>query len=614
MLKIAAASLNQSPIDWDNNLKNISEACDRASALNAEVLCLPELALCGYSCEDLFFSDWLADKCIEKLLECLPYSKNLMLNIGLPIRYEGKLYNCNAILENGAIKGIVAKQLLANEGVYYEQRWFHPWPPGAKVEIDINGQKYPFGEYLWEYGGKKFAMEICEDAWREDERPGNRYCTQGVDIFLNPSASHFALNKTLDRQKLVRDSSEKFDCIYVYANLSGNDSGRLIFDGEVIIAEKGEIKLRNPLLPFSSVNLMLYEGKKKELPPEESDNRYLFPKAVSLALFDYLRRSAAKGFVLSLSGGADSSACALLVAYMIRRGITELGHKQFMDKLPQINFDSLSKDASAEEICEFLLTCVFQSTDNSSDKTLEAAEYLAKSLGAKFEHWSVQDEVSSYSQKIEQVIARNLSWDQDDISLQNIQARTRSPIIWMLANLKGALLITTSNRSEGDVGYATMDGDTSGSIAPIAGISKTFLLEWLQWAEKSLDFPGLALINQLKPTAELRPPHYDQNDEKDLMPYDLLLKIEVQAIRERKSPLQTFQILKSDFEDLEGLRQYIIRFYQLWSRNQWKRERLAPSFHVDDFNVDPKTWCRFPILSGGFKEEIEELRRLKVES
>jgi NAD+ synthase (glutamine-hydrolysing) len=611
-LNIAAASLNQTPIDWRNNIQNIIKAIVEAKSQNAEILCLPELALSGYSCEDLFLSEWLPEFVLEKLQEIIPHSKDILVNIGLPIKYNNALYNCNAILIDGEIKGFVAKQLLANSGVYYEQRWFQAWPKRQLDEIEIQGQKYPIGEYIFDYKGKKIAMEICEDAWRENERPGHYFKEQGVDIILNPSASHFAINKTLDRQNLVRSSSEKFGCIYVYSNLVGNDAGRLIFDGEVIIAEKGDIKVRNKLLPFTDVNVLTYKGQKEDLPPSESDNNYLFPKAVSLALYDYLRKSKSNGFVLSLSGGADSSSCAILVAYMIRNSLKELGIKDLLKKLNleendfQSDILNLTKEDQAKEITFKKLICVFQSSENSSETTLNAAKYLSDSIGAEFKHWSIQDEVDSYSAKIEHAIGRKLSWEKDDITLQNIQARSRSPIIWMMANIKNSLLITTSNRSEGDLGYATMDGDTSGSIAPIAGVAKSFLLNWLKWAEPNLDFPGLNLINKLKPTAELRPLEMAQNDEDDLMPYDILWEIEKLAIRDRKSPLDVYKVLKKT-HDSEHLKAYITKFFTLWSRNQWKRERIAPSFHIDDFNVDPKTWCRFPILSGGFKSELEEL-------
>src|SRR5690606_6715289 len=220
-----------------------------------------------------------------------------------------------------------------------------------------------------------------------------------------------------------------------------------------------------------------------------------------------------------------------------------------------------------------LLTCVYQSTSNSSERTFNAARELAESIGAQFHHWGIDEEVSTYTGKVEKAIGRELTWQTDDISLQNIQARARSPIIWMLANIQGAILITTSNRSEGDVGYATMDGDTSGSLAPIAGLTKTFLLKWLKWAEEHLGHTGLSRINNLEPTAELRPPERLQTDERDLMPYPILAEIEILAIRDRKSPKQVFDEMKMHHADHEKLKLYVRKFFRLWAANQWKRER-----------------------------------------
>jgi NAD+ synthase (glutamine-hydrolysing) len=185
----------------------------------------------------------------------------------------------------------------------------------------------------------------------------------------------------------------------------------------------------------------------------------------------------------------------------------------------------------------------------------------------------------------------------------------------MLANVKNALLLATSNRSEAAVGYATMDGDTCGGISPIAGIDKDFLRRWLRWLEKIGPtgigpIPELRVVNELAPTAELRPPSAAQTDESDLMPYELLDAIEHQAIGEKRSPQEVLDTIAVEFTQYNR-RQLVVwvrRFFELWSRNQWKRERYAPSFHVDDKNLDPKTWCRFPILSGGFRLELSDMK------
>jgi NAD+ synthase (glutamine-hydrolysing) len=288
---------------------------------------------------------------------------------------------------------------------------------------------------------------------------------------------------------------------------------------------------------------------------------------------------------------------------MIKRASAELGWKAFCEtfSLAESEINGDWKKAVGT-----LLTCAYQGTKNSSSETFTAARTLAESIGAGFYHWNIDDSVRIYSSTIENAIGRTLTWEADDITLQNIQARTRSPVIWMLANIRKAVLLTTSNRSEGDVGYATMDGDTSGSLAPIAGLSKVFILQWLKWAEKNLGHVGLKAINTLQPTAELRPQESKQTDEADLMPYTVLARIERLAFVERRSPADIYRLIEREF-DPGPLKSYITKFFRLWAANQWKRERLAPSFHLDDLNVDPRSWCRFPILSSGFEEELKEL-------
>jgi NAD+ synthase (glutamine-hydrolysing) len=159
-----------------------------------------------------------------------------------------------------------------------------------------------------------------------------------------------------------------------------------------------------------------------------------------------------------------------------------------------------------------------------------------------------------------------------------------------------------------------MDGDTCGGISPIAGIDKAFLRTWLEWMEEegpegTEGIPELSAINEQQPTAELRPPEQGQTDESDLMPYVVLDAIERLAIRDKLTPVEIYQSMVGEHDRIQ-LANWIRRFFQLWARNQWKRERYAPSFHLDDENLDPKTWCRFPILSGGFKRELAELEKL----
>ena len=354
---------------------------------------------------------------------------------------------------------------------------------------------------------------------------------------------------------------------------------------------------------------------------------------MSLALFDYLRKAGSRGFVLSLIGGADSCFCAVGVAEMVRLGVAELGVDEFKRRSGAFETAKAEvvqtgaggaavvtpRDPSGavpeefrgvnQELVRQLLTCAYQGTVNSSDDTFISARELADSIGARFFNWEIDEEVAGYVGKIQHALGRDLTWQTDDLALQNIQARVRAPGIWLLANVQNCLLLTTSNRSEASVGYCTMDGDTAGSISPIAGVDKAFVKQWLRWAETTLGYPALRHVNALQPTAELRPLADNQTDERDLMPYPLLNRIERLAFYDRLSPAQVLAALDTEATgfDHEQLKTYVRRFYSLWSRNQWKRERYAPSFHLDDYNVDPRSWLRFPILSGGFAEEMAAL-------
>lgn len=611
VIKVGGACLNQTPIDWRGNVKNILDAIDSAKAEKIEILCLSELSITAYGCQDLFLHQWVAAQALQELKTIIPHTKGISVALGLPLWYEGKCFNCIALVSDGQILGFYAKQFLANDGIHYEKRWFEPWPKETLKTIEIEGQNYPLGDQVFEIGGLKVGFEICEDAWRND-RPACRLYEKGVQLILNPSASHFAFKKVEKRESLVINSSKSFECTYLYVNQLGNESGRVIYDGDILIANRGKLHARNKRFSFERFNLQFVEIENSVSIAASAENQHHqtsleeFAPAVGLALFDYLRKSGAKGYVLSLSGGADSSSIAVLVSEMVKLGILEIGFDRFCQAL---RIDSSEfKDKSAKSLVHRLLFTAYQGTVNSSEATLQSARELASSIGAQFKAWNLDNILKETRDTVEHVIERPLSWEQDDIALQNIQARSRSPIIWMLANIKGAILLTTSNRSEGDVGYTTMDGDTSGSLAPIAGVDKSFILSWLKYAQLQLSYQGLQYVNSLTPTAELRPLESTQTDEDDLMPYDILRDIEHLGIYQMKSPTEVYEELKCKLSiDSELLKQYIRKFYRLWSINQWKRERLAPSFHVDEFNVDPKTWCRFPILSSGFEKELEEL-------
>lgn len=594
-MKIGGAALNQTPLDWEGNRLRIVSAIEAARKNDIELLCLTELCITGYGCEDMFLHPWVSVRSLDILQEIIPKTKEVGVVIGLPLRHEDEIFNSVAFVEDGRLQGFYCKQHLPKDGIHYEPRWFSEWPVSRQSTIEVCGGIFPIGHVTFEFRGKKVGFEICEDAWVHN-RPG-LFQPEKADIILNTSASHFSFGKFQRRREIIRSSSAILQCVYVYANQLGNEAGRVIYDGDVMVAQKGEMLATARRLSFADYSLHAVEvdfdepsNSERKLIDELSDKNEEFPQAVSLALFDYLRKSGADGFVLSLSGGADSSTIAVMVAEMVKRGITELGGVPFCLRLGR-------NDNSIPALMRNLLTTAYQGTVNSSEETRNSARSLAESIGATFFDWEIDQQVFGAQAIIENALGRKLTWKKDDITLQNIQARSRSPIIWMLANERNALLLATSNRSEGSVGYATMDGDTSGSISPISGVDKTFIRDWLKYAESELGYTALSYVNKLEPTAELRPSDQKQTDEADLMPYEVLQRIERMFVLERKSKGEIIKSLKEDQPEMGE--EWVNKFFKLWKRNQWKRERFAPGFHLDDYNLDPRSWFRYPILSGG---------------
>jgi NAD+ synthase (glutamine-hydrolysing) len=663
LINVAVACVNQTPLAWDENLANLRSALDAARGAGATLVCLPELAITGYGCEDAFFSAGIQETAFAQLEALAALAKGLVVTVGVPVYHEKALYNAAALIVDGAIVGFVGKQFLAGDGVHYEPRWFKPWPAGERDELERIGpdgkaRRYPIGDLVFDVGGICIGFEICEDAWVAN-RPGTDLALRGVDVLCNPSASHFAFGKFAVRQRFVIEGSRAFGVAYLYANLVGNESGRVIFDGGGLIASGGELLARGRRLTFTDVELSTavidVEGNRREQArrgshrPRHDAERLVvevpftwplrrsvagrdiatswedhgasreeeFTRAVALGLWDYLRKSRSQGYVVSISGGADSAACAVLVTLALRLALAELSPGGVAARLPWCARLAavIAAGGDLPAMVGALLATAYQPTANSGPVTRHAAEEVARAVGAEFHVFDVDALVKGYVATVEGGLGRSLSWERDDVTLQNIQARVRGPSIWMLANVRGAVLLTTSNRSEAAVGYATMDGDTAGGLAPLGGIDKWFLRKWLRWMEATGPeglgpLPALAVINAQAPTAELRPPAQAQTDEADLMPYDLLEAIEDAAIRDKHTPVEVLQELLPRYPQQRPaqLAAWVERFFKLWCANQWKRERFAPAFHLDDHNVDPRSWCRFPILSGGYVRELAALR------
>ena len=612
-INLASSNLNQTPLSWDKNLKNIKKSIKLSIKNNVEILCLPELSITGYGCQDLFFNKWFIKKSDNILIEISNLCKSITVIIGHPLFHKEKLYNACCIIKNQEILGFFIKSNIPNDGVHYEKRWFNSWEFGKIEKTIFNNIEYPIGSIQLEYNKKiTLGFEICRDSW-DDERPANYIKTKKNLIIFNPIASHYAFKKFDFRKNLVVKSSKKFDCTYMSVNLLGNESGKIIFEGDSILAHKGKLldvskrfSFEDFSINFNTINLEDSNKNYKEI----STNIYEeFIDVFSLCILDYLSKSKLKGYCLSLSGGLDSSCIAILIYEMVRRYIAQKGSNHLIKRL-DLKEIKLTKDENKNQklIVNKILYTAYQKSKNSSKETQDSAKLLSDFIGSKHYEWEIDEEVKSIIKKISASTKKTYSWDNDNIALQNIQARVRSPFIWFITNTNSLLLLSTSNRSESSVGYSTMDGDSSGSISPIAGIDKVFIKKLLNYLLKKYNYYPLKNVLNLKPSAELKPINENQIDENDLMPYEILNQIEKLAIKDRLSPEEIFLYLQKEMKIKKNQsKTYVKKFYKKFSMNQWKRERTAPSFHFDEFSVDSSLWLRFPILSNNFEEELNNL-------
>jgi NAD+ synthase (glutamine-hydrolysing) len=666
IVKIAACTLNQTPLDWSGNVQRIKKILAEAKSAKVGLLVMPELCITGYGCEDAFLAIGTARRAALELKGLLAMTRSMTVVFGLPVYHDGSMYNCAVVVQDGKILGVNPKRFLPREGVHYEPRWFAAWPVGEIAQTRICGQLVAFGDVLYNLGGVGVAVELCEEAW--GAASGASGVAGRVDLVVNPSASHFSLGKYRVREQLVSNLSRAMQVVYVYSNLVGNESGRIVYDGGAFIAQSGTIKARGRRFGFSdgeltsaSVDLDVsrmgklratsVRARQKGIPvapdfvvagPLAVARRTEFPEppagewtpereflhAQMVGLFDYLRKSGARCFVLPLSGGCDSSTCAVLIAHMVAEALRELGSQGLAARLgtsaPSVkrrpipasrkaagrrgaaSSRSSADPALREAWTQKLLVTFYQASAHSGEKTLQAARTLALALGAEFQELAVQPVVDACLQSALPLTQRKLSWQKDDVTLQNIQPRARAAVAWLIANVKGGILISTGNRSEASVGYTTMDGDSAGGLAPLGGIDKFFLQHWLRWAETVNPegrgpVPELRLSNALAPSAELRPAAERQQDEKDLMPYEVLALLERLFVLEKMGHDEMMQALSERFSARWSAKQlslWLSKFERLWRASQWKRERLAPSLMIDSFSVDPRGWFRWPILAG----------------
>jgi NAD+ synthase (glutamine-hydrolysing) len=685
LVKIATCTLNQWAMDFEGNKNRIIESIIKSREQGANIRIGPELEIPGYGCEDHFLEldtinhSWdvlssivgykldktLDDRIIENYL-----TYNIICDIGIPVMYQGIIYNCRAIVYNCKIIMIRPKMAMSDDGNYRENRWFTPWNRGYTLEnfilpekiTKINNQTITkFGIGIITTKDLSYATEICEELW-VPQSPSTEFSKHGCEIIGNSSGSHFQINKQERRYELILNSCKKNGGAYVYSNFVGCDGGRLYFDGGSLIAVNGKILAEGSRFMLNEIEIITatidlnevasYRSSIKsrclqssaKLDPmsfiyldeyilKKNPGVYVFhnpfesiiPKQYSYEeemcnapvcwLWDYLRRSGASGFFLALSGGADSSCVAVIVSLLTRMIYTQIVQEKnefVLKELRKIIKDDKEEyyPKSSEEICNLIFVTSYMGTKYSSTATRDNSSNLAKEIGS----YHLNIDIDKILESIKETFVDCLGKDYEpkfisqggtyveDIALQNIQARVRMVLSYMLASLvswtrqkKGYLLVLASgNLDEGITGYLTKYDCSSADINPIGSLSKIRLKKFLEYCYRNekIKMKSLEGVLKIEPSAELRPVEVGkkpQTDEEDMgLTYEELSTLGQLRKDLRCGPYSMFKNLVSIWRDksTSDILNKVKLFFRRYSVNRHKMTTITPSLHIESYSID----------------------------
>lgn len=610
----ASGLINTVPLDFNGNAGKLLKLAEKAKESSYKFLAFPELSLCGFNCGDLAATREFSEANLKALLsfkEQLPDS--LTVGVGVTLKAnDGNSYDCYVVLDNKKILGVFAvrdfmEKTDARRRAYGENH--------GNAEITIGSESFKLkgagfcGSNIVNCQGINVGIYF---------NSADLASVVGADVIVVPSAVRYELDAQEPYEHSLLDLSSKLNCMVLTANLMGCESGSDVYDGCFYLCSKGQLIARSELLPFERIKLATKDlGIAERLPEFDT-----IVRAVSLGLFDWMTKTYSHGYALSLSGGADSGLCATCVCYGQLAALKDLGYDGYYELMTSLGFDvpKLEEDPESfikNKMMPQVLTTVYQGSAVSGSVTRTAALKLARNIGAQHYEWSIASLVSDYVDIINATTPDDpLNWERDDLTLQNIQARVRSPGIWMIANRYNKLLMTTCNSSEEAVGYCTMDGDTSGGIAPIGDIAKSRILKINAYiAEKGLkidsslhlEVDDMSYISAQAPTAELKP---GQTDERDLMPYVLLDRIHNLHQLEKQTPAEIVKSLIPEYPqyDEKALRDFVVKYFSRLAKNQWKRERAATTFHIEKADLNAKNGFVFPLLNDGYKSLLADLK------
>ena len=638
-VKVCCATPKIKVADVDHNVNEIIKLMYDASENGAKVIVFPELCITGYTCQDLFLQGKLLDKALEGLDRIIDATNGIdaLVFVGTPLEVDGKLYNTAAAIFAGHILAFIPKKNLPNYAEYYEARHFYPGFSDP-VCIGYKGQDVVIGQNVIfttpAVKGLQIACEICEDLWVADT-PSTRHAMNGANLIVNLSAGNEIIGKAEYRRMLVKATSARLVCGYVYCDAGDGESTQdLVFPGHNLIAENGTLlseskcfkantiyadidveRLRTERRRITTFNVndpsqvidnnnyakITFDIERKETRLDRQFYRFPFVPAddkernercehilsiQSEGLKKRLLHTGAKKAVIGLSGGLDSTLALLVMAKA---------------------FDLCGLDRSG--IIAVTMPCF-----GTTDRTYNNALTLAKTLNTTLREINIEKAV--------RVHFEDIGHDENDLSVtyENCQARERTQVLMDIANKEGGLVIGTGDMSELALGWATYNGDHMSMYGVNAGVPKTLVRHLVKYYADTCKNNALseALLDVLNTpvSPELLPPKdgdISQKTEDLVGPYELHDFFLYYMLRCGFAPTKVYRVAKQAFEgvyDEETILKWLKTFYRRFFTQQFKRSCLPDGPKVGAVALSPRGDLRMPsdAVSKLWLDELEALK------
>ncbi len=533
-LRIAIAQINLQVGAIESNCQKIIDLITQKKQLkNVDILVFPELTLTSYPPEDLLLRAALYHQIESAILQILEHSEDIYVVIGYPSHINNQLFNTCSVLHNKKILYTYNKQRLPNYGVFDEKRYF------------VEDHK----DCVFSIKGVPIALSICEDIWFKG--PSENAKQAGAELILNINASPFHTMKQQERRTMLKQRAQDSEVDIVYANLVGGQDD-LLFDGcSMAINRNGDIDFEAPAFE-EDCYIVEYDFNNKSFQHDYSFNTVsqldLIYKALCLGIKDYVQKNGFSSVILGLSGGIDSALTMTLAV------------------------DALG----SENVDVYLLPSKYTSHMSNEDAVL-----LAENMNVKHHILPIEKPFNAFMKTLEPFLQEAHAHDTTE---ENIQARCRGTLLMAISNRYGKMLLTTGNKSEMAVGYATLYGDMAGGFAPLKDVPKLLVYDLCKWRNHEEAVIPQRIIDR-PPSAELRP---DQKDEDSLPSYEILDPILEHYIERDMSPEK---IIAEGFSE-DDVR-HVVRLVDM---NEYKRRQSAPGIRITKraFGRDR----RYPITSG----------------